>query len=86
MNSKVFGFLVVLSLISIIPVADAQISIGQSAVQKSVEVIRVIRTELELRGDGTEKEPYRRIEQFWSLAGDLLWENDPYKKSKQKKR
>ncbi len=52
---------------------------------KQVEVIRVIRTELELRGKGTEKEPYRRVEQFWSLAGDLLWENDPYMKSKQKK-
>lgn len=52
---------------------------------KQVEVIRVIRTELELRGNGTEKEPYRRIEQFWSLSGELLWENDHYKKSKVKK-
>jgi len=39
MNMKVFGFLVILSIISIIPIADAQISIGEKAVQKSVEVI-----------------------------------------------
>jgi len=39
MNMKVFEFLVILSIISVIPVADAQISIGEKAVQKSVEVI-----------------------------------------------
>lgn len=39
MNTKIFGFLVILSMISIIPVANAQISIGEKAVQKSVEVI-----------------------------------------------
>ena len=54
--------------------------------EKDVEVIRVIRTYLLLRGEGTEKDPYRRIEQFWSLAGDLLWENDAYLKSKQKEK
>jgi len=35
---KGFGFLVILFLISVIPVADAQISLGIDAVQKSVEV------------------------------------------------
>ena len=39
MNSRIFGFLIVLALISIIPIANAQISIGASAIQKSVEVI-----------------------------------------------
>jgi len=39
MNTKIFGFLVILLIISIIPVADAQISIGEKAVQKSLEVI-----------------------------------------------
>ncbi len=39
MNTKIFGFLVILLMISIIPVADAQISIGEKAIQKSVEVI-----------------------------------------------
>jgi len=36
---RVFGFLVILSIISLIPVADAQISFAEKAVQKSVEVI-----------------------------------------------
>ena len=39
MKTEIFGFLVILSLIAIIPMADAQISIGQKAIQKSVEVI-----------------------------------------------
>jgi len=39
MNTKIFGFLVILLMISIIPVANAQISIGEKAVQKSVEII-----------------------------------------------
>jgi len=36
---KVLGFLVILFVISIIPVVDAQISIGEKAYQKSVDVI-----------------------------------------------
>ena len=39
MNTKIFGFLVILLMLSIIPVANAQISIGEKAVQKSVEII-----------------------------------------------
>ncbi len=39
MNSKIFGILVILLIISIIPMADAQISIGEKAQQRSVEVI-----------------------------------------------
>lgn len=38
MNSKICGFLAVLLIISIIPVAYAQISFGEKAIQKSVEV------------------------------------------------
>ena len=38
MNSQIFGFLTVLLLISIIPMVDAQISIGEKAIQKSVEI------------------------------------------------
>ena len=49
-----------------------------------VEVIRVIRTNLLQRGEGVEKDPIRRIEQYWSLDGELLWEIDPYKKPKKK--
>jgi len=39
MNTKIFGFLIILLTISIIPIANAQISIGEKAIQKSVEVI-----------------------------------------------
>jgi len=39
MNTKIFGFLAILLMISIIPVVNAQISIGEKAVQKPVEVI-----------------------------------------------
>ncbi len=38
MNTKNFGFLVILLIISIIPVANAQISIDEKALQRSVEV------------------------------------------------
>lgn len=38
MNTKILGFLVILCMISIVPVADAQISIGEKASQKSVQV------------------------------------------------
>ena len=50
--------------------------------ESDVQVIRVIRTKLLLAGDGTTKDPYRRVEQYWSLDGKLLWQNDPYKKKK----
>ena len=39
MNTKIFGFLVTLLIISIIPVADAQSSTGEKVIQKSVKVI-----------------------------------------------
>ncbi len=39
MNKKIFGFLVILLIIFIIPVADAQISIGEKALQRSIEVV-----------------------------------------------
>ncbi len=38
MDSKKISFLIILSLISMIPMASAQISIGEKAVQKSVEI------------------------------------------------
>jgi hypothetical protein len=39
MNMKIVGFLVILSILSIIPVVDAQFSIGEKADQRSVEVV-----------------------------------------------
>jgi len=38
MQTKIFGLLVILLIISVVPVANAQISFGEKAVQKSVEV------------------------------------------------
>ncbi len=38
MTRKIFGFFIILLIISVIPVANAQISIGEKAIQKSVEV------------------------------------------------
>lgn len=39
MNTKIFGLLGILIIISLVPLAYAQISIGEKAVQKSVEVM-----------------------------------------------
>ena len=38
MNTQVFGLLVILVIISLVPLTDAQISIGEIAEQKSIEV------------------------------------------------
>jgi hypothetical protein len=38
MNTKIFGFLVILLIIAVIPVANAQSSTNEKAIQKSVEV------------------------------------------------
>ena len=48
-----------------------------------VEVIQVIRTYLTVRGgspvEQARGDTCRRVEQFWSLDGRLLAENDPHK-------
>lgn len=45
----------------------------------NAEVMKVIRTELTLRGKGIEGDPIRRIIEFWSLDGRLLAEVDTWK-------
>jgi len=40
-------------------------------------LMSVCRTELELRGKGTDTDPVRRITQYWSMGGELLAEVDP---------
>ena len=42
-----------------------------------VEVVQVVRTRLTSRGKGTQEDPVRRIEQYWTLDGTLLAEVDP---------
>lgn len=44
--------------------------------QKNVEILKVIRTNLTTRGDGV-RNPIRIITQYWSLDGEMLFENDP---------
>lgn len=39
--------------------------------------VELIRTELERRGSGADRDPSRVIEQFWTLDGKLAAENDP---------
>ena len=43
------------------------------------QVILVIRTKLLVRGKGTKEDPVRVVEQYWSLDGEFLAENDPVK-------
>lgn len=55
------------------------VAVDLEAVMFKAEVIQVIRTDLEMRGKGTEDSPMRRITQYWTLDGRLLWEDDPVK-------
>lgn len=43
---------------------------------RQVEVTRVIRV-TSVRGAGTETDPCREIEQYWTMEGELLSEDDP---------
>ena len=43
----------------------------------NARVIKVIVTDLELRGKGTSESVYRRVTQYWTLDGELLAEVDP---------
>lgn len=49
----------------------------------SAKVIQVIETTT-LRGTGTQEDNCRQVKQYWSLSGELLAENDPYKNEHQK--
>ena len=42
----------------------------------AARVIRVIETNLDKRGNGTEEDPYRRVTQYYTLDGRLLFERD----------
>jgi len=48
--------------------------------ENKVEIITVIKTYLELRGNGKD-DPFRRITQYWTLDGKLLAEKDINKES-----
>ena len=40
------------------------------------QIIELISTDLEERGNGKD-DPYRRITQYWTKNGTLVWEYDP---------
>lgn len=44
---------------------------------KTVELVQVIRTNLERRGNGTDGAPLRIITQYWTTDGEFLCEVDP---------
>jgi hypothetical protein len=58
-------------------VTHGQFEVEISEMPKSAELISVIRTNLKMIGEGTDKSPYRIIEQYWSLNGELLFQKDP---------
>lgn len=43
---------------------------------ESATVIKVIKT-VAWRGDGTQREPFRRVIQYWTFDGNLIGEDDP---------
>ena len=45
---------------------------------KEATVMKVIRTCMKVRGDGTDKDPFRKVVQYWSLDGKLLAEKDAW--------
>jgi len=48
---------------------------------KEVIIMQVIKTTLLRRGSGTAGDPIRRVEQYWTLDGELLVEKDLYDKT-----
>lgn len=46
---------------------------------QQAQLITVIRTVHLCTGDCTQQNPPRLIERYWSLEGNLLFENDPVK-------
>lgn len=47
-----------------------------------VEIVELIHTALERRGSGTEESPIRIIEQWWTKAGELVFEKDPHEEDR----
>ena len=50
---------------------------------KYIEIIEVIRTNLDKRGSGAPGDPVQIITKYWSKDGELLWEFDPCEVRKQ---
>jgi hypothetical protein len=46
---------------------------------KTVQIIKVIRTTLTSKGNGKD-DPFRYVEQYWDLNGNLIFEVDGHNK------
>ena len=47
----------------------------------TARVVQVIESNLEKKGNGSDANPYRRITQYYSLSGVLLFEIDPWQEA-----
>lgn len=47
--------------------------------ERKAEIVSLIKTNMARRGEGTEADPVRYIEQYWTMDGQLLWEKDEWK-------
>lgn len=45
---------------------------------KDIEILKLIKTNIKLAGNGKD-DPYRRVTQYWSFEGDLVFEVDEYR-------
>jgi len=76
MNTEIFGFLVILLIISIIPVANAQISIGEKAVQKSVEIIINSAGDVHIRHIISSSTIPKQVELVYGTVSNILVTNE----------
>jgi hypothetical protein len=50
----------------------------------TVKIIELIYTDIASKGSGMPGDPFRRVEQYWTKDGRLLFELDPHKEEKNK--
>ncbi|EIJ66230.1 hypothetical protein BD31_I0334 [Candidatus Nitrosopumilus salaria BD31] len=76
MKTKFFGLLVILLTISVIPVAEAQISFGEKAVQKSVEVTINSAGDVHVRHVIQSSNIPKQVELVYGTVSDIIVTNE----------
>lgn len=76
MNRKILGFLVVFTLFSIIPIANAQFSIGEKATQKSVEVFISIDGDIHVKHVIIKSNLPKQVDLIYGTASNISVTND----------
>lgn len=76
MNIKIFGFLVILLIISIIPTIDAQISFGEKASQKSVEIVINSAGDVHVKHVVSKTDLPRQVELIYGTVSNLSVTNE----------